>query len=320
MPQARPGKFSPGQRPSSDRVVVPAGGVPRRWPASSSAGAWAKPLLAWARRDECARTRYRRKAASYERLSELIRRSVIGSTRAFGAFSSGSSPGGGAVLVPVVTSRYRRRRPSHRRPRSSRVSARLAAVVVLAAGEGTRMKSSVPKVMHELAGRTLIGHAVAAAEALQPAHLVVVVGHGRDQVAEHLASTAPAATIAVQDRQLGTGHAVSCALEALPELQGVVVVTYGDVPLLTPDTVTDLVARHVDDGNAVTVLTAEVDRSHRLRPDRPRCGRRCARHRRAQGREPDCSGDPRDQLGDLRVRRGRSHSLSRPAEHRERAG
>ena len=138
------------------------------------------------------------------------------------------------------------------------MSARLAATVVLAAGEGTRMKSSVPKVLHELAGRTLIGHAVAAAEALQPDHLVVVIGHGRELVAEHLQATAPAATIAVQDRQLGTGHAVACALEALPDLEGVVVVTYGDVPLLSPDTVTDLVARHVDDGNAVTVLTAEV--------------------------------------------------------------
>jgi bifunctional UDP-N-acetylglucosamine pyrophosphorylase / glucosamine-1-phosphate N-acetyltransferase len=138
------------------------------------------------------------------------------------------------------------------------VSARLAAVVVLAAGEGTRMKSSVPKVLHEMAGRTLIGHAVAAAQALQPEHLVVVVGHGRELVAEHLAATAPAATIVVQDRQLGTGHAVACALDALPEIEGVVVVTYGDVPLLSPDTVTDLVARHVDDTNAVTVLTAEV--------------------------------------------------------------
>jgi bifunctional UDP-N-acetylglucosamine pyrophosphorylase / glucosamine-1-phosphate N-acetyltransferase len=120
------------------------------------------------------------------------------------------------------------------------------------------MRSSVPKVMHELAGRTLIGHATAAAEALQPEHLVVVVGHGREQVAAHLAATAPEVTLAVQDRQLGTGHAVSCALEVLPELHGVVVVTYGDVPLLTPDTVTDLVARHLDDGNAVTVLTTEV--------------------------------------------------------------
>jgi bifunctional UDP-N-acetylglucosamine pyrophosphorylase / glucosamine-1-phosphate N-acetyltransferase len=138
------------------------------------------------------------------------------------------------------------------------VTARLAAVVVLAAGEGTRMKSSVPKVMHELGGRTLIGHAVAAAEVLEPKHLVVVVGHGRDKVAEHLTAIAPEATIAVQDRQLGTGHAVACALEALHGLEGVLIVTYGDVPLLAPDTVTDLVARHIDDGNAVTVLTAEV--------------------------------------------------------------
>jgi bifunctional UDP-N-acetylglucosamine pyrophosphorylase / glucosamine-1-phosphate N-acetyltransferase len=138
------------------------------------------------------------------------------------------------------------------------VSARLAAVVVLAAGEGTRMKSSIPKVLHEFAGRTLIGHAVAAAEALTPEHLAVVVGHGREQVSEHLATVAPEATIVVQDRQLGTGHAVACALDLLPELEGVVVVTYGDVPLLSPDTVTDLIARHVDDANAVTVLTAEV--------------------------------------------------------------
>jgi bifunctional UDP-N-acetylglucosamine pyrophosphorylase/glucosamine-1-phosphate N-acetyltransferase len=120
------------------------------------------------------------------------------------------------------------------------------------------MKSSVPKVLHELAGRTLIGHAVAAADALQPEHLVIVIGHGRDQVSEHLAAVAPNAMVVVQDRQLGTGHAVSCALEALPDLDGVVVVTYGDVPLLSPDTVTDLVTRHLDDGNAVTVLTAEA--------------------------------------------------------------
>ena len=120
------------------------------------------------------------------------------------------------------------------------------------------MKSSVPKVMHELAGRTLVGHAVAAAAALRPEHLVVVVGHGRDQVAEHLTATVPDVMIEVQERQLGTGHAVACGLRSLPDLEGVVVVTYGDVPLLTPDTLTDLVARHLDDHNAVTVLTAQV--------------------------------------------------------------
>jgi bifunctional UDP-N-acetylglucosamine pyrophosphorylase/glucosamine-1-phosphate N-acetyltransferase len=139
------------------------------------------------------------------------------------------------------------------------VTARPAAVVVLAAGEGTRMKSSTPKVLHEIGGRSLIGHAVAAAEALEPEHLMVVVGHGRDRVSEHLAAVAPRVATTVQDRQLGTGHAVGCALESLPELDGVVVVTYGDVPLLAGDTLRQLVDRHVDDGNGVTVLTAEVD-------------------------------------------------------------
>ena len=133
-----------------------------------------------------------------------------------------------------------------------------AAVVVLAAGEGTRMKSSIPKVLHEIGGRSLIGHAVQAAAALEPEHLVVVVGHGRDRVTDHLAEIAPQVTTAVQDQQLGTGHAVSCALATLPPLDGVVVVTYGDVPLLAGQTLAELVARHRADGNAATVLTARV--------------------------------------------------------------
>ncbi|TDC53163.1 bifunctional UDP-N-acetylglucosamine diphosphorylase/glucosamine-1-phosphate N-acetyltransferase GlmU [Jiangella ureilytica] len=138
------------------------------------------------------------------------------------------------------------------------MTTRPAAVVVLAAGEGTRMKSSTPKVLHEVAGRSLVGHAVAAAQELKPDHLSVVIGHGRDLVAAHLGETAPAVTTAVQEQQLGTGHAVGVALEQLPELDGVVVVTYGDVPLLTGDTLHALVEQHVADGNAVTVLTAEV--------------------------------------------------------------
>ncbi|HEX6232808.1 MAG TPA: bifunctional UDP-N-acetylglucosamine diphosphorylase/glucosamine-1-phosphate N-acetyltransferase GlmU [Jiangellaceae bacterium] len=139
------------------------------------------------------------------------------------------------------------------------MSTRPAAVVVLAAGEGTRMKSDIPKVLHEIGGRSLIGHAVAAAAGLEPHHLVVVVGHGRDEVTAHLAEAAPTAATAVQDEQLGTGHAVGCALETLPELDGVVVVTYGDVPLLTSKTLHDLVDMHVADDNGVTVLTARLD-------------------------------------------------------------
>jgi bifunctional UDP-N-acetylglucosamine pyrophosphorylase / glucosamine-1-phosphate N-acetyltransferase len=133
-----------------------------------------------------------------------------------------------------------------------------AAVVILAAGEGTRMKSSTPKVLHAIGGRSLVGHAVAAAAGLKPRNLVVVVGHGRGRVVAHLAETAPEVRTAVQDQQLGTGHAVGCALADLPDLTGTVVVTYGDVPLLTGETLRELVAAHDEQGNAVTVLTAEV--------------------------------------------------------------
>src|SRR3954453_23798229 len=116
-----------------------------------------------------------------------------------------------------------------RRPRVT--PSRPAAVVVLAAGEGTRMRSSTPKVLHRIGGRSLLGHALAAARGLQPRHLVVVVRHERDRVAAHVAEVAPDALVADQDETKGTGRAVQCGLEVLPELSGTVVVTYGDVPL-----------------------------------------------------------------------------------------
>ena len=138
--------------------------------------------------------------------------------------------------------------------------ARLAAVVVLAAGEGTRMKSTTtPKVLHELCGRTLLGHVVATARALQPEHLVVVVGHARDRVTAHLAELDPDAQAVVQEQQNGTGSAVRVALEALPPLTGTVVVVPGDAPLLTVDTLTALVAEHQISRAATTLLTAELD-------------------------------------------------------------
>ncbi|OLF11237.1 UDP-N-acetylglucosamine diphosphorylase/glucosamine-1-phosphate N-acetyltransferase [Actinophytocola xinjiangensis] len=134
--------------------------------------------------------------------------------------------------------------------------------IILAAGEGTRMRSSRPKVLHRLAGRTLVEHAVRAAAGLSPARLAVVVGHGREAVTEHLHEVAKAidatVTVAVQDQQHGTGHAVACALGELPGLTGTVVVTYGDAPLLDADTLTRLLAEHAEHGNAVTVLSASV--------------------------------------------------------------
>jgi bifunctional UDP-N-acetylglucosamine pyrophosphorylase / glucosamine-1-phosphate N-acetyltransferase len=136
----------------------------------------------------------------------------------------------------------------------------VTAVVVLAAGEGTRMKSATPKVLHAIGGRSLLGHAVVAAAGLAPDHLVVVVRHGRDAVVAHLAEIAPYALVADQDEVPGTAQATRCGLAALPELAratGTVVVTYGDVPLLTSQTLARVVAEHERAGSAVTVLTSE---------------------------------------------------------------
>jgi bifunctional UDP-N-acetylglucosamine pyrophosphorylase/glucosamine-1-phosphate N-acetyltransferase len=121
------------------------------------------------------------------------------------------------------------------------------------------MKSATPKVLHRIGGRSLLGHALAAARSLEPEHLVVVVRHERDAVAGHVTDIDPKALIADQDEVKGTGRAVECGLSGLPSgLTGVVVVTYGDVPLLTPETLAALVAAHGGTGSAVTVLTAEV--------------------------------------------------------------
>nr|WP_300151329.1 bifunctional UDP-N-acetylglucosamine diphosphorylase/glucosamine-1-phosphate N-acetyltransferase GlmU [Propionicimonas sp.] len=135
---------------------------------------------------------------------------------------------------------------------------RVAAVVIMAAGAGTRMKSAIPKVLHRIAGRSMIGLAIDTADALSPERLVVVVGHQRELVAEHLADVAPHVTVAVQERQLGTGDAVRAGLAALPGIAGEIVVTSGDVPLLAPETLLDLVAAHREGANAVTILTAVV--------------------------------------------------------------
>ncbi|MFQ6141788.1 bifunctional UDP-N-acetylglucosamine diphosphorylase/glucosamine-1-phosphate N-acetyltransferase GlmU [Streptomyces seoulensis] len=136
---------------------------------------------------------------------------------------------------------------------------RPAAVVVLAAGEGTRMKSATPKVLHEICGRSLVGHVLAAARELNPENLVVVVGHAREKVTAHLAEVDAEARTAVQEKQKGTGHAVRMGLQELGgSVEGTVIVVCGDTPLLTAGTLRDLAAAHTADGNAVTVLTAEV--------------------------------------------------------------
>lgn len=135
---------------------------------------------------------------------------------------------------------------------------RPAAVIVLAAGEGTRMKSQTPKVLHEVCGRALLDHMLQAARDLGPERLIVVIGHARERVAAHLGQTSPDARAVVQHEQRGTGHAVRTVLEEVGTIAGTVLVTYGDVPLLRTETLAGLLTRHAADGNAVTVLTAQV--------------------------------------------------------------
>src|SRR5690554_3605222 len=152
--------------------------------------------------------------------------------------------------------------------------------MILAAGAGTRMKSATPKVLHEIAGRSLLGHALNAAAELDPQRTVVVVRHEREKVAEHVLDIAPHALLADQDEIPGTGRAVYCALSTLDatavaarvangevgdasvldtQLTGAVVVTSGDVPLVDGDLLGALTDAHHDAGAAVTLLTARVD-------------------------------------------------------------
>lgn len=134
------------------------------------------------------------------------------------------------------------------------------AVVVLAAGQGTRMKSQTPKVLHRLAGVPLIGHVLATARALDPAHVVAVVRHERDVVAAAIAELDAHAIIADQDEIPGTGRAVEAALAALPaDFDGDVLVVSGDVPLLDADTLAGLLAEHRARTAAATVLSARLD-------------------------------------------------------------
>jgi bifunctional UDP-N-acetylglucosamine pyrophosphorylase / glucosamine-1-phosphate N-acetyltransferase len=137
-------------------------------------------------------------------------------------------------------------------------SSRPAAVIVLAAGVGTRMKSSTPKVLHPLLGRSLLAHVLGATRPLDAAHTMVVVGHQRDAVTEHLAEVDASARAVVQAEQNGTGHAVRIVLDALPDVAGAVVVVCGDTPLLTPYTLHRVVAEHDGRAAAATVLTAHV--------------------------------------------------------------
>lgn len=134
------------------------------------------------------------------------------------------------------------------------------AVIVLAAGEGTRMRSATPKVLHTLAGIPLVGHVLATARELHPAHVIAVVRHDRDAVAAAITSMLPDAVIVDQDDIPGTGRAVEVGLAALPEgFDGDVVVVSGDVPLLDAATLGQLLEAHRAHHAAATLLSAVLD-------------------------------------------------------------
>ena len=134
---------------------------------------------------------------------------------------------------------------------------RSLAVVILAAGQGTRMKSATPKVLHRIVGRSLIAHVLDAAAGLRPDIISSVVRHERDRVAEAILEHAPNTIIVDQDEIPGTGRAVEQAIAALPrDFEGSVVVLSGDVPLIDVATLEQLVDGHMTHGRAMTMLSA----------------------------------------------------------------
>jgi bifunctional UDP-N-acetylglucosamine pyrophosphorylase/glucosamine-1-phosphate N-acetyltransferase len=137
------------------------------------------------------------------------------------------------------------------------MTSRSLLVVVLAAGQGTRMKSSLPKVLHKVGGRSMLAHALAAAGALQPAAVSVVVGPDMDAVRDAALAEVPMADVVVQAERKGTADAVLAAREAIDAHAGDVLVLYGDTPLLTAATLARVLAR-LDDGAGVAVLGFEA--------------------------------------------------------------
>jgi len=132
------------------------------------------------------------------------------------------------------------------------------ACIILAAGKGTRMKSDFPKVMHKVAGRTLLGHVMTTAKAIEAEKHCVVCGHDMSDVEQEAGRFVPSVEIAHQTQRLGTGHAVSMAKTALADFSGIIVILYGDVPLIQPQTLTKL-ADIISDEIPLAVLGFNAD-------------------------------------------------------------
>jgi bifunctional UDP-N-acetylglucosamine pyrophosphorylase / glucosamine-1-phosphate N-acetyltransferase len=134
-------------------------------------------------------------------------------------------------------------------------------IVILAAGQGTRMKSRLPKVLHQMAGKPLIEHVLRTAETVTPATVTLVVGHGADIVRSFIGSR-PNTGYVLQEPQLGTAHALQQAESILSGSSGTLLLLSGDVPMLRPSTLRRLVETHRDARAAATVVTAVVERPY----------------------------------------------------------
>ena len=135
-------------------------------------------------------------------------------------------------------------------------------VVILAAGQGKRMCSSLPKVLHQAAGRPLLEHILLAVKPLKPEKIIVVVGHGAKQVCNSFANTG--VTFVMQREQLGTGHALLQAKKMLADDQNDIMVLNGDAPLLTSDSLKTLAENHQINQSGMSLLTYEVNEPHGL--------------------------------------------------------
>ena len=132
------------------------------------------------------------------------------------------------------------------------------AVIILAAGMGTRMKSDKAKVLHEIAGQPMIVYVVSAAQKVAGDNVIVVIGHQARTVRERL-SGSPELIFAYQDKQLGTAHAVLCALPHIPDDCEDAIILCGDVPLIQPETITGLIEDHVDGAHDISLLAVELE-------------------------------------------------------------
>jgi bifunctional UDP-N-acetylglucosamine pyrophosphorylase/glucosamine-1-phosphate N-acetyltransferase len=130
-------------------------------------------------------------------------------------------------------------------------------VIILAAGQGTRMKSRWPKVLHEIGGKPLFLRVLETAKHLQPSRVAIIIGHGADAVRQ--AYTRSDVFWVTQEKQLGTGHAVLCAREAFSGFAGDLLILSGDVPLIQEQTLRTMVARHREEKAALTLVTTILD-------------------------------------------------------------